>query len=61
MKILDIQKTWNTSTYLSKVFFIMINFRCSQEYAEKISKLEFNEIDKIEKNNIKKAFKLINK
>lgn len=61
MKTLDIQKTWNQSTYLSKVFFIMINFRCSQEYAEKISKLEFNEIDKIEKNNIKKAFKLINK
>jgi len=61
MKSLDIEKTWNTSTYLSKVFFIMINFRCSQEYAEKISKLEFNEIDKIEKNNIKKAFKLINK
>jgi hypothetical protein len=61
MKSLDIQKTWDQSTYLSKVFFIMINFRCSQEYAEKISKLEFNEIDKIEKNNIKKAFKLINK
>jgi hypothetical protein len=61
MKTIDIQKTWDTSTYLSKVFFIMINFRCSQEYAEKISKLEFNEIDKIEKNNIKKAFKLINK
>lgn len=61
MQTLDIQKTWNQSTYLSKVFFIMINFRCSQEYAEKISKLEFNEIDKIDKNNIKKAFKLINK
>jgi hypothetical protein len=61
MKTLDIQKTWNQSTYLSKVVFIMNNFRCSQEYAEKISKLEFNEIDKIEKSNIKKAFKLINK
>ena len=36
-------------------------FRYSQEDAEKISKLKFNEIDKIEKNNIKKAFKLINK
>lgn len=61
MKTLNIEQTWNTSTYLSKVIFIMNNFRYSQEYAEKISKLEFNEIDKIEKNNIKKAFKLINK
>ena len=61
MKILDVQKTWNASSYLSKVLFIMNVFRYSQEDAEKISKLKFNEIDKIEKNNIKKAFKLINK